>query len=169
MNKKFIGILIGMLFMIPISMVVGEPDLPDGANRAPCAPIIVDDLATKKNLECDCTFFSNDPDGDLIYYHIEWGESKTDYIISQDKDRYWEGPYKSGEHVTLDHKYSSRGDYKITIIARDALPADVRLESPVTVLPVEISHFKIFNTETFDILIEKILNLFPVLSDLINF
>jgi hypothetical protein len=169
MNKKFLGILIGMLFMVPISMVVGEPDLPDGENHAPCAPIIVDNLNTKKNLKCDCTFYSTDPDGDCIYYHIDWGELKTDDIITQDKERYWEGPYKSGQHVTLDHEYSSRGNYEITIIARDARPADVRLESPVTVLPVEISYLKIFNTEIFNVLLEKILNLFPVLSDLINF
>ena len=169
MNKKFIVILIGMLFMIPISMVVGEPDLPEGANHAPCAPIIVDNFATKKNLKCDCTFYSTDPDGDYIYYHIEWGDSKTDDIISQDKDRYWEGPFKSGEHVTLEHKYLSRGDYEIKIVARDMHPPDVRLESPVTVLPVEISYLKMFNTEIFNVLLEKILNLFPVLSDLINF
>ena len=168
MNKKILGILIGMFFIIPVSMVVGEPDLPDGANRAPSAPIIVDNLDVKRNLKCDCTFYSTDPDGDDIYYHIEWGDSKTDEIISQDKNRYWEGPFKSGEYVTLDHEYSSRGEYEITIVARDRHPPDVRLESPETIVPVQISHFKMFNAETFDLLLEKILNLFPVLSDIIN-
>jgi hypothetical protein len=168
MNKKIIGILIGMFFMIPISMVVGEPDLQDGANQPPCAPIIIDDLKTNKNLKCDCTFYSIDPDGDDIYYHIEWGDSNTESIISQDKDRYWEGPFRSGEHVTLDHEYSKRGEYEIKIIAKDRHPPDVSLESPATIVPVVISYFKIFNAEIFDLLIEKILNLFPVLSDLID-
>jgi hypothetical protein len=165
MNKKILGILIGMFFIIPVSMVIGEPDLPDGENRPPCAPIIVDDLRKNENLKCKCTFYSTDPDGDYIYYHIEWGESKTDDIISQDKDRYWEGPFKSGEHVTLKHEYSSRGEYEISIIARDIH----KLESPKTVLPVEVKYFKYFNAEIFEILIEKINILFPALSDLINF
>ena len=158
MNKKIIGILIGMLFLVPISTVVAVPDKPDGANRAPCAPIIIDEIRRDEKLECQCTFYSIDPDGDDIYYNIDWGDSNQE-IIPLDKDRTWDGRYSSGEQLSLNHKYSERGEYEITIKARDIH----KLESPSTIVPITISYFKAFN-----LILERIQSLFPILEDLFN-
>ena len=167
MNKKIIGILIGILFILPISAVIADDDEGNGANRAPCAPIVVDQSSGDDKLECECTFYSTDPDGDDVFYYIDWGDSKVELIQTLDDDdivRPWDGPYDSGELLSLNHKYDERGDYVIKIQARDTHD----LESLTTTLPIKISYFKLFNTEKFDILIEKIQNLFPILRDLIN-
>lgn len=168
MNKKIIGILIGMLFIIPISTAIADDDEVNGANRAPSAPIIVEDSSGDDRLECVCTFYSTDPDGDTVFYYIDWGDSEIELIQPLDDDviiRPWDGPYDSGELLSLTHQYPERGNYVISIKAKDCFD----LESPTTTLPVKISYFNIFNYEKFDILLEKIQNMFPLLRDIIKF
>ena len=167
MNKKIIGILIGMLFIVPISTVIADDDEGNGSNRAPCAPILVEETTGDDMLECECTFYSTDPDGDDVFYYIDWGDSKVELIQPLDDDeilRPWDGPYASGELLSLNHIYSERGNYVITIKARDTYD----LESLSTTVPIKISYFKVFNTEKFDLLLERIQNLFPILRDIIN-
>jgi hypothetical protein len=167
MNKKIIGILIGMLFILPLSTVIADDDERNGSNRAPCAPIIVEDSSGDDRLECECTFYSTDPDGDEVFYYIDWGDSEIELIQPLDDDiivRPWDGPYDSGELLSLSHKYSERGNYVISIKAKD----NYDLESPTTTMPIKISYFNAFNSEKFDILLEKIQNLFPILRDIIN-
>ena len=162
MNKKIIGILIGMLFLVPISTVIADDDEGNGSNRAPCAPIIVEDSSGDDKLECQCTFYSNDPDGDNVFYRIDWGDSKVELIKPLDDDEKvvpWDGPYDSGYQLSLNHKYSQRGKYEITIISKDIYD----LESPETKLSVTISYFKVFN-----LILERIQSLFPILEDLFN-
>ena len=164
MNKKIIGILIGMLFILPISAVIADDDEANGSNRAPCAPIIVDDATGNDKLECECTFYSIDPDGDEVFYYIDWGDSDIEIMQTLDDDdiiRPWEGPYTSGELLSLNHEYSERGEYVIKIKAKDVY----NLESLTTTMPIKISYFKLFNFGFFD----SFLNLFPLLRDLINF
>jgi len=168
MNKKIIGILIGMLFILPLSTVIADDDERNGSNRAPCAPIIVEDSTGDDRLECECKFYSNDPDGDDVFYYIDWGDSEIELIQTLDDDiiiRPWDGPYDSGELLSLSHTYTERGNYVISIKAKDTFD----LESPTTTLPIKISYFNAFNTEKFDILLEKIENIFPILREIINF
>ena len=113
-------------------------------------------------LECYCTFYSTDPDGDDVFYYIDWGDSEEELIRPLDDDVKvvpWDGPYDSGYQLTLNHKYSQRGKYEITIISKDIYD----LESPETKIPITISYFTGLN-----IILEKILNLFPILEDLFN-
>ncbi len=162
MNKKIIAILIGMLFLVPISTVIADDDEGNGSNRAPCAPIIVEDSSGDDKLECQCTFYSNDPDGDDLFYWIDWGDSKVELIQPLDDDEKvvpWDGPYDSGYQLSLNHKYSQRGKYEITIISKDIYD----LESPETKISVTISYFKAFN-----LILERIQSLFPILEDLFN-
>jgi hypothetical protein len=165
MNKKIIGIIIGMLFIIPISSVIADDDEANGSNRAPCAPIVVDDLAWEDRLECRCTFYSIDPDGDDVFYWIDWGDSNVELIQTLDDDEKvvpWDGPYDSGYQISLNHKYSQRGKYDITIISKDIYD----LESPTTKIPITVPYFKVYNSELLNIIFERIQNLFPILGDL---
>ncbi|MCK5301014.1 MAG: hypothetical protein KAJ21_03845 [Thermoplasmatales archaeon] len=162
MNKKIIGILIAMLFLVPISTVIADDDEGNGSNRAPCAPIIVEDSSGDDKLEHQCTFYSTDPDGDDLFYWIDWGDSNVELIQPLDDDEKvvpWDGPYDSGYQLSLNHKYSQRGKYEITIISKDIYD----LESPETKISVTISYFKAFN-----LILERILNLFPILEDLFD-
>lgn len=55
------------------------------------------------------TFNTSDPDGDDIYYVIEWGDSQAEI-----------GPYLSGESVTVNHVWSKRGTYCLRVKAKDS-------------------------------------------------
>jgi hypothetical protein len=165
MNKKIIGILIGILFILPFSSVIADDDEINGSNRAPCAPIVVEDLSWADRLECKCTFYSVDPDGDDVFYWIDWGDSKVESIYpldDADKVVPWDGPYESGYQISLNHKYSQRGKYDITLISKDIY----NLESPKTKVPVTIPLFKGSNSEILNLVLEKIQNIFPFIGDL---
>ena len=56
------------------------------------------------------TFRSVDPDGDDIFYLVDWGDGSW-------KD--WFGPYKSGENATANHTWYNQGTYTVTAKAKD--------------------------------------------------
>jgi hypothetical protein len=51
-----------------------------------------------------------DEDDDDIYFLFDWGDSS---------DSGWQGPYKSGENITLTHSWNQRGDYNIKVKSID--------------------------------------------------
>ena len=53
---------------------------------------------------------STDPDGDEIYYYMDWDDGTTSG---------WNGPYPSGESVKLNHTWTSPGTYNIKAKAKD--------------------------------------------------
>jgi hypothetical protein len=64
-------------------------------NKPPSAPKIKvhkDDSSRKYYI----TIKSTDPDGDNVFYFIDWGNGT---FID------WLGPYKSGENVTISHSW----------------------------------------------------------------
>ncbi len=56
------------------------------------------------------TFRSIDPDGDDVYYYVDW----DDEIIEE-----WIGPYSSGKEIIINHSWSERGKYTIKAKAKD--------------------------------------------------
>jgi hypothetical protein len=56
------------------------------------------------------TFQTTDPDGNQVFYYIEWGDGDT---IE------WSGPYDSGEQVTFSHSWSTENTYTIRAQAKD--------------------------------------------------
>lgn len=53
---------------------------------------------------------TTDPDGDDVYYMIDWGDDEiTD----------WLGPYESGEIITAEHEWNAEGNYIIKVKAKD--------------------------------------------------
>lgn len=69
------------------------------------------------------TFSSTDPDGDNVYYYIDWGDGTNTS---------WFGPFASGVPQQKDHSWSKKGTYTIMIIAKDTKG----LESPWGTLKV---------------------------------
>ncbi len=53
---------------------------------------------------------TNDPEGDDIYYLFDWGDDSTSE---------WIGPYESGEHIEIGHKWENKGRYQIKVKAKD--------------------------------------------------
>jgi hypothetical protein len=61
-------------------------------------------------VEYDYTFVSNDPEGDKVWYYINWSDGNV-------KD--WFGPFPSGEVVTVSHTWAENGAYRIRAKSMD--------------------------------------------------
>jgi hypothetical protein len=79
-------------------------------NDPPNAPEINGPSIGKPDTMYTYSIVSVDPDGDDIYYQIDWGDGQVDP---------WEGPYESNEIITKSHSWNAKGDYLIKARARD--------------------------------------------------
>jgi hypothetical protein len=52
---------------------------------------------------------AEDPDGDPVYYYVDWGDGKTE----------WKGPAPSGTNYVATHTWTKKGDYTIKVKAAD--------------------------------------------------
>ncbi len=123
-------------------------------NHAPYAPNI--DGPTNGNIgeKYEYTFNTIDPEGDDVYYWIEWFEN--------DPEAKWEGPYLSGEEVSFNHTWNEKGTFTITAKAKDEFSA----EGPEGTLEVTMPKDKpfIFNFPLMSWLFER----FPMLERLLS-
>jgi hypothetical protein len=62
------------------------------------------------DVDYDYTFNSIDPDGDDVFYYVDWGDGTY-------KD--WFGPYSSGTDATASHSWEEQGTYIIKAKSRD--------------------------------------------------
>ncbi len=85
-------------------------EIPDWCEPLPEIPSIEGPSRGRVGREYRYTIVTVDPDGDDIYYYIDWGDNTNTG---------WIGPYKSGEEVTLNHKWSRRGVYTIRVKAKN--------------------------------------------------
>ena len=84
-------------------------------NDPPAAPQITGQASGKHGQSYDYTFISSDPNGDQIYFTIEWGDGQTNT---------WIGPYNSGQPLTLPHSWAKTGTYTIKAKAKDTYGAE---------------------------------------------
>lgn len=78
----------------------------------------------KKDQSLSFTVSTTDPDGDQIYYWIEWGDGTNSG---------WNGPHASGFALTLSHTYTSKGKFQITVKAKDTHNAESDPSDPLEV------------------------------------
>jgi len=93
-----------------------------GINRPPDPPDIegptvkpVPRPLPKQGEPINYTFKSTDPDGDNVYYYIDWGDGEFED---------WFGPFESGEEVTHSHTWSEQGTPTIKAKAKDIYDAE---------------------------------------------
>lgn len=86
----------------PYSITIG--------NQAPDPPTINGPISGDIGEELIYTFVSEDFEGDDLFYNINWGDGNTTD---------WFGPYASGEEITVNHTWISKGDFGITAKAKD--------------------------------------------------
>ncbi len=77
----------------------------DSGNHPPAAPSIEGPSSGKIGEEYEYAFAAADPDGDDVYYSIEWG--------GQCPAVAWQGPYPSGETVTFSNTWQETGTHAI--------------------------------------------------------
>ncbi len=77
-------------------------------NNPPDTPIIEGPTSVRPGTY-NYTFYSTDPEGDIVFYWI----NKNDGIVE------WIGPYESGEEITIPITWHKKGTYTIRIKAKD--------------------------------------------------
>jgi len=85
-------------------------------NNPPSIPVIEGPLEGQIGEEYDYTFVSNDPEGEDVYYWVEWFEGCPGIN--------WQGPYPSGEEVTFSNVWPDQGTYTIQCKAKDIHDAE---------------------------------------------
>jgi len=77
---------------------------------APDMPTITGTTHGKPGEEYEYTFTSNNPNGDNIFYYIDWGD---------DSFEEWVGPFSSGEGIIVTHEWTEKGIYNIRAKAKN--------------------------------------------------
>jgi hypothetical protein len=128
-------------------------------NYGPSIPEITGPASGNISTAYDYYFIAIDPEGDQVYYWIDWGDNTSSE---------WIGPIPSGVQIIQPHTWATKGTYTIKAKARDI--DDPLHESDwgtlVVTMPVEI------NTP-FQLLLEKLFerfpNAFPLLRQLLGY
>lgn len=165
MRKILTLLIIGMLVMIgSTSLVLGEDDTPNTSNRAPKAPILVQEKTGLKAETYKCTFYSIDPDGDQVYYYISWKKIDEDIRLCGPDEpvRPWYGPFNSGEEISKEHTFTETGTYKVTLLVKDIY----NKIGPATEITVTYKKVKTLQLPIFIQLLEKFPRIYSIFRDI---
>jgi SagB-type dehydrogenase family enzyme len=98
-------------------------------NNPPLAPSISGPSNGINGVLYNYTIVTTDPDGDDVYYYIEWGDGTSSG---------WIGPFASGTPVPFNHTWSQAGTYTIKVKAKDTFgsesiwtPFDITIAGPM--------------------------------------
>jgi hypothetical protein len=86
----------------------------DTENQPPQDPTLRGKRFVKANTTYKYTFSATDPDGDNVYYYLNWGDTYWDGGSVG-----WIGPYPSGQKITLEKTWKETGNYTVRIKAKD--------------------------------------------------
>jgi len=117
---------------------------------APEAPSIDGETNGNTGVEYEYTFGSIDPNGDDVFFNIEWGDGQIED---------WFGPYDSGEEVVVSHTWDEQGTYTIRARAKDTN----NLWGPWGELEVTMPVNQQYSSSLFHRFLERFPNAFPIL------
>jgi hypothetical protein len=120
-------------------------------NDPPFEPTIDGPTRGVAGIELNYTINAEDPDGNDVYYFIDWDDGNAEE---------WIGPYSSGADVSISHTWEDKGNYEIKVKAKDTYDD----ESDWTELWIKIPRYRGVNNPLLHWLLEK----FPILSYLLN-
>jgi hypothetical protein len=137
-------------------VLCGDPLLFIINNAHPDAPAINGPAGGRPRIKYDYVFNAVDPDGDDIYYYVEWGDGTNSG---------WLGPYASGEDAIVSHSWLIKGSYSIRFRAKDSN----NLLSTWDTLEVSMPRTRTVSFKSlFIFFLEKYPNAFPILRNLIR-
>ncbi len=122
-------------------------------NEPPSVPQIIGQVNGSTEQSYDYNFIANDPEGQQLYYFIDWGDGQTVQ---------WIGPYVSGQPVSFIHSWSEKGTYIIKAKAKDTFGA----ESDWGTLQVKMPLSYTYSGPHF---LEKLFEWFPHLFPLVHY
>lgn len=98
-------------------------------NEAPDKPLLSGPTSGKTGSSYEYSAYAVDPDSDNVYFLFDWGDgTQTE----------WVGPVESGEVVKQHHVWLDKGNYVVTVKAKDEYGA----ESQTTTLSVEMPKYR---------------------------
>jgi parallel beta-helix repeat protein len=124
-------------------------------NAPPSAPVITGLDCGKAKRMYNYTFNSTDPNGDSVYYCIDWGDSTMSG---------WIDLFPSGQEMFARHSWP-KGNYIIRSKAKDIYGA----ESGWSTLTITMSRPMFFNPPSFIRFLEQFPHAFPILRYLLEF
>ena len=96
------------IFVSDIKNQIGEDQIVVyyniSTNQPPNKPLINGPNTGKPGRIYSCSFIALDPEGDNIFYEIDWGDG---IVIP------WDGPIKSNEKISRTHVYLDKGNFTI--------------------------------------------------------
>jgi hypothetical protein len=99
---------------------------------------------------------TTDPDGEDVYYFIEWGDGQVDE---------WAGPYNSGETVEFTHQWNKKGTYTIKAKAKNIHGTESDWGTISVIMPTEYT----FSVHAFlQHFSEMFSHMFPILRHIIR-
>ena len=90
----------------------------------PSQPVITGPATTTTGLVTTFNVTAADPNGDQVYYFVNWGDSTNSS---------WLGPVSSGQVFPVTHSWSKAGQYSITAKAKDSAGNEGGWSSPYIV------------------------------------
>ena len=84
-------------------------------NDPPETPTINGPSSGRPGQNYDYKFKATDPNGDQVYYYVDWGDGNTVE---------WDGPYNSGQEITLSHSWDEKGTYTIRCKGKDVYDSE---------------------------------------------
>lgn len=98
-------------------------------DRPPNTPSITGPAQGKPGVAYLYTFTTTDPDGDVVYYYIDWGDGQ----VSE-----WVGPHQSGATATVTHQWVEEGTYTIQAKAKDVFDVESGWASLEVTMPLDV-------------------------------
>jgi len=133
----------------PLTVTISEENNPPNKPNAPSGP-----NSGKTDTTYQYSAYAIDPDGDQVLLLFDWGDGS---------DSGWEGPINSGQSVTVSHQWSEEDDYTIKVKAMDTNFAESEWSDPLIV-----SMPKNKMNDQYQIIIQRILERFPILKSLFS-
>lgn len=126
-------------------------------NQPPNTPTITGQTKGKIKVATEYNFTTIDPNGDDVYYFINWGD---------DTNSSWIGPYQSGDLITKSHTWSKKGTYIIKAKAKDIFGNESDWGTLSVTMPYS---FNIPFISFWERLFERFPHVFPILRHLLGY
>jgi hypothetical protein len=124
-------------------------------NVGPNPPTITGTEEGKPGAAYKYTFSATDPESDMIYGFVDWGDNTTTD---------WVGPYSSGASFYISHSWAEKGDYTIRAKVRDEHGAESGWATLTVTMPTSLGIPNTF----FQWLFEQFPHAFPILRHLLG-